>query len=167
MRRAISNTSPLLYLYRIGVLEWLPKLFGEVWTPTAVVAELQEGRKKGYDVPNPSDYDWLRVVEPSSVPSEWLALDLGAGELETMALALEHSDQVVLLDDALARRIAQAASLAVWGTLRILLEAKSQGLTDSIEPLVDQLGKSGMWISHGIRQRVLALASEQRNRETT
>ena len=160
MHRAISNTSPLLYLYRIGVLEWFPKLFSGVWTPTAVVTELQEGREKGYDVPNPSDYDWLQVVEPHLVPSEWLALDLGAGELETMELALEHPGQVVLLDDALARRIAQAAGLTVWGTLRILLEAKSQGLTQSIEPLVDQLRKSGMWISDGIRQRVLARAGE-------
>jgi predicted nucleic acid-binding protein len=36
MREAISNTSPLLYLYRIGIVEWLTKLFSEVWTPTAV-----------------------------------------------------------------------------------------------------------------------------------
>jgi len=99
MAEAISNTSPLLYLYRTGILEWLPKLFGE-------------GR-------------------------------------------------VILLDDALARRIAQAAGLEVWGTLRVLLEAKSQGLTESIEPLVNRLEEAGMWISDSIRQRVLALAGEE------
>jgi len=27
MPKAISNTAPLLYLYRIGVVEWLPELF--------------------------------------------------------------------------------------------------------------------------------------------
>ena len=161
MREAISNTSPLLYLYRIGILEWLPKLFGEVWTPTAVVRELEEGRERGYDVPDPRDYDWLRIVEPHAVPPEWLALDLGAGELAAMAMALENPVRIVLLDDALARRIAQAAGLEVWGTLRVLLEAKSQGLTESIEPLVDRLKKSGMWISDDIRQRVLALAGEE------
>jgi len=26
MLKAISNTSPLLYLYRIGGIDWLPKL---------------------------------------------------------------------------------------------------------------------------------------------
>jgi predicted nucleic acid-binding protein len=160
MREAISNTSPLLYPYRIGIVKWLPKLFGEVWTPTAVVKELEEGRERGYDVPDPRDYDWLRIVEPHAVPSEWLALDLGAGELAAMSMALENPVRIVLLDDALARRIAQAAGLEVWGTLRILLEAKSQGLTESIEPLVDRLKKSGMWISDDIRQRVLALAGE-------
>lgn len=77
-----------------------------------------------------------------------------------MALALEHSDRVVLLDDALARQVAQAAGLEVWGTLRILLEAKSQGITESIQPLVNRLGDAGMWISDDIRRRVLALADE-------
>ena len=161
MAEAISNTSPLLYLYRTGILEWLPKLFGEVWTPNAVVMELQEGRRRGYDVPNPKDYAWLQIVEPRVVPSEWLTLDLGIGELEAMALALENQGRVILLDDALARRIAQAAGLEVWGTLRVLLEAKSQGLTESIEPLVNRLEETGMWISDSIRQRVLALAGEE------
>jgi predicted nucleic acid-binding protein len=49
MHNAISNTSPLLYLYRIDAIEWLPKLFGEIWTPRAVIDEVNEGRKQGYD----------------------------------------------------------------------------------------------------------------------
>ncbi|MGK7871865.1 MAG: DUF3368 domain-containing protein [Xenococcaceae cyanobacterium] len=161
MPDAISNTSPLLYLYRIETLSWLPELFGEVWIPKAVVLELQAGQQKGYDVPIPSSYPWLQVIEPRSMQSEWLALDLGAGELAAMALALEHPEKVVLLDDTLARRIAQAAGLQVWGTLKILLEAKSQGLTETIKPLVDRLGNAGMWLSHDIRQRVLVLAGEK------
>jgi predicted nucleic acid-binding protein len=80
VRPAISNTSPLLYLHRIDVLEWLPRLFSEVWIPQAVVSELDEGRRRGYDVLDPTDQAWLRQVDPRQMPSEWLALDLGAGE---------------------------------------------------------------------------------------
>jgi len=161
MPEIISNTSPLLYLYRIAALEWLPELgSAEVWIPSAVVFELEEGRRLGYDVPNPSDYDWIRLVEPRSIPSEWLTTDLGAGELAAMALALENPDRVILLDDALARRIAQAAGLNVWGTLKVLLEAKSHGLTPTIAPLVDRLESAGMWISGGVRKRILNLAGE-------
>jgi predicted nucleic acid-binding protein len=40
MPDAICNTSPLLYLYRIEAVSWLPRLFSEVWTPNAVVREL-------------------------------------------------------------------------------------------------------------------------------
>ena len=160
MPEAIMNTSPLLYLYRIGVLEWLPMLCNDIWIPQAVVQELQEGQSKGYDVPLPGAYAWLQVVEPRAVPSAWLALDLGAGELAVLAIALEHPQRVVLLDDGRARRIAQAAGLTVWGTLKVLLEAKSQGLTDLVAPHVDQLREAGMWMSEAIRQRVLALAGE-------
>jgi len=160
MLKAISNTSPLLYLYRIGGIDWLPKLFDEVWTPEAVRNELQAGQAKGYDVPNPDDYSWLTIVNPKSTPSEWLALDLGAGEIAAMALALENPDRVVLLDDRLARRTAQVAGLPVWGTLKILLEAKSHGLINEIEPYIVKLSDSGMWISAEIKQRILKLAGE-------
>jgi predicted nucleic acid-binding protein len=97
MPDAICNTSPLLYLYRIGALDWLQRLFGEVWIPNAVASELDRGRQKGYDVPDLEDCDWLHRVEPSLTPPEWLALDLRPGELAAMALALENPDRIVLL----------------------------------------------------------------------
>ena len=68
MPEAISNTSPLLYLYRIGTIDWLPKLFTELWIPTAVLDELHEGQRKGYDVPAPSNYVWLHVINPRTTP---------------------------------------------------------------------------------------------------
>ncbi|MBN1977017.1 MAG: DUF3368 domain-containing protein [Anaerolineae bacterium] len=88
-----------------------------------------------------SAYDgWLKIVDPRSTPSEWLALDLGRGELAAMALALENPERTILLDDELARRTAKAAGLKVRGTLGILLDAKSQGLTERVEPLIERLG---------------------------
>jgi predicted nucleic acid-binding protein len=66
----------------------------------------------------------------------------------------------VLLDDAMARQIAQAAGLSIWGTLKVLLEAKAQGLTSSIAPLLPKLQSAGMWMSNDIRHRVLKLAGE-------
>jgi predicted nucleic acid-binding protein len=159
--RAISNTSPLLYLHRIGTLDWARELFSEIWMPKAVVEELREGARRGYDVPELERLDWIVIVEPRSVPSEWLALDLGAGELAAMALALENPDRIVLLDDGLARRIGQAAGLKVWGTLKVLIEAKAKGLTRTLAPLLDRLEEAGMWMSKDIRERVLAIAGER------
>jgi predicted nucleic acid-binding protein len=111
---AITNTSPLVYLYRAGIVDWFPSLFTNIWTPQAVARELREGIRLGYDVPEPDSYPWLQLVEPRAIPSEWLTLDLGAGELAVMALALENPGRIVLLDDGLARRVAQAAGLDVW-----------------------------------------------------
>jgi len=160
MAEAISNTSPLLYLYRIGNIDWLGQLFDSVWIPSAVVDELRQGLEHGYEVPNPNSYSWLKIVDPLATPSEWLVLDLGAGEIAAMALALENRTRLVLLDDALARKIAQGAGLTVWGTLKILLEAKARGCCTEIAPLVERLAQSGMWLSQDIRKRILALANE-------
>jgi len=44
--------------------------------------------------------------------------------------------------------------------LKVLLEAKEQGITKSISPHVEQWKSSGMWISDDIRLRILALAGE-------
>lgn len=128
---------------------------------TAVLNEITEGQKRGYDVPDLENYHWLRIVTPVFVPFEWLSLDLGAGELSTMALALENPERIVILDDALARRIAKAAGLTVWGTLRVMLEAKNQGIIHSVEPHVEKMKSSGMWISEEVKQRILALANER------
>jgi predicted nucleic acid-binding protein len=160
MPDAISNTSPLIYLYRIEAMEWLSRLFNHIWVPTAVVEELGEGQRRGFDCPDPRKYRWLEVVDPAATPSEWLSLDLGPGELAAMALALENRTHIVLLDDMLARRTAQAAGLPVWGTLKVLLEAKSQGLTERVEPWISRLSEQGMWLSDEIRLRILALAGE-------
>ncbi|RME76623.1 MAG: DUF3368 domain-containing protein [Chloroflexi bacterium] len=160
MSDAISNTSPLLYLYRIGKIELLPRLFDKIFTVPSVADELQTGHQKGYDVPLLERYHWLEIVSPKQTTSEWLARDLGKGELETIALALERQEMIVLLDDGLARRIAQAAGIEVWGTLRVLLEAKNQGLLPAIAPLIDDLSDSGMWISADIKRRILSLAGE-------
>jgi len=51
----------MLYLHRIGVLDWLPEMFGEIWIPGAVVNEFAKGRRRGYEVPEPANHGWLRV----------------------------------------------------------------------------------------------------------
>jgi predicted nucleic acid-binding protein len=76
MPEAITNTSPMLYLYRIGALEWLPQVCEDIWIPQAVVTELQVGRSHGYDVPIPETYPWLEVVEPLTV-LVWLKISGG------------------------------------------------------------------------------------------
>lgn len=158
--KAVSNTSPLVYLFRIEGLEWLAELFESVWVPSAVVDELLTGRRRGYHVPDPAEYPWLKVVAPSYVPPEWFSLDLGRGEIAAMALALDNSEAVLLIDDALARRVAEAAGLSVWGTLRVLLVAKERRLVPAVLPYVERLQANGMWMSAVIKRRILGLAGE-------
>lgn len=158
--KAISNTSSLILLHAVGHLNWLAVLFEEVWVPTEVVDELAAGQAEGYPAPALEALPFIRVATPRHPPSEWLALDLGPGELAAMTLALENRAHIVLLDDALARRVALAAGLTVWGTLRLILEAKATGEIDSIVAVLDELVDAGMWLTDDIRARLLRLAGE-------
>jgi len=142
-------------------MECLSELFSIIYVPSAVMVEIREGRQRGYDVPNLDRYRWIQIADPQAMPSEWLSLDLGSGELAAMALALESRKSVVLLDDRLARRTAKAADLTVWGTLKVLLEAKSLGVIEQVEPLIIRLSEKGMWISEEIQERILAIAGER------
>lgn len=81
MSEAVTNTSPLVYLFHVGGLPWLESLFTRIWLPTAVAVELDNGIQEGYELPDVSQYPFLEMVEPEVVPSEWLVRDLGAGEL--------------------------------------------------------------------------------------
>jgi predicted nucleic acid-binding protein len=40
----VSNTTPLINLVGVGLLDLLPPLYGAVWIPTAVHAEYVAGR---------------------------------------------------------------------------------------------------------------------------
>jgi predicted nucleic acid-binding protein len=161
MTRATCSVSPVVFLYRIGVLDWLPHLFDEVWMPSEVLDDLLEARFIGYDVPSPFNLPWVQYQDPQlTIPGAWMALDLTSGEVAAMSLAFENRDCIVLLDEPMGRRAAKAVGIPYWGTLKILLEAKRRGLTDRIAPYVDRLGKTGLWIMGDTRQRILRLAGE-------
>ena len=161
MNKATCSVSPIVFLYRIEALEWLPRLFDEIWMPTVVLEDLLDARFIGYDVPNPFKVPWMQFQDPElTVPSAWMSLDLSSGEVAAMSLAFENRDCIVLLDDPLARRAARNVGIQCWGTIKILLEAKAKGLTEGITPYVDRLASSSLLLSKENRQRILALAGE-------
>jgi predicted nucleic acid-binding protein len=123
----ISNTSPLQYLHQLGVLDVLPKLVTTVTVPPTVEDELAAGRKLGLDLPDPQNLDWITVRRPFSSVALPMVTDLGAGEREVLALALETPDSVCVLDDALARQVASALQIRFTGTLGVLLMQSELG----------------------------------------
>jgi predicted nucleic acid-binding protein len=154
------NTSPLQYLHQLGLLSWLQTLAGRVVVPPAVAQELSAGRAKGLDVPDVANLEWIEIRIPSSLAAVPLVTDLGAGETQVLALALESSAALVLLDDGLARRVAASLGLTVEGTLGLLLDAKQAGLVPFVAPLLDQLQSLGFWLDARTRAAVLRLAGE-------
>lgn len=160
MSDIICNTSPLQYLHQIGRLDLLPRLVTRIVVPTVVAAELAEGRRLGLDLPVPETLSWVNLRAPRSEAVLRLATDLGAGETAVLALALESTEAIVILDDALARRHAEILGLRLTGTLGVLLDAKRAGLIASVMPLIDDLQTFGFQLSGSTRDAVLCLAGE-------
>jgi hypothetical protein len=156
----ICDTSPIQYLYQTELLHILPALAESVVAPPAVVDELAAGRQLGVSLPDPAQLDWILIRRPSGETALPLVNDLGPGEAGVLMLALESRRSVAVLDDALARRVAETLHLRFTGTLGLLLDAKSAGLLPRVKPILDQLDALRFRLSLQTRRAVLTLAGE-------
>lgn len=158
-RNVIVNTSPLFYLHQIDRLDLLPALYGRITAPTAVQRELQAGQTQGLSIPAIEQLDWVAIASANAqfLPN---VTDLGAGEAEVIALGIENPGSLLILDDALGRRIARLYQLTYTGTLGILIRAKALGHLTAVQPLIQQLQEWGMWLSPPLIENILRLAGE-------
>lgn len=156
----ISNTSPIFYLHRIGLLELLKRLYGEIIIPNAVLEELEDGKKTGEDIPAVQEYNWIKVRRISVPSSIKIIPDLGKGEAEVLALGLEERDHLLIIDDGLARIIAKLQSLKFTGTAGVLLKAKKEGLINEIKPLLNKLKESRFFLKEKLVIDILKLSGE-------
>ena len=161
MPAVICNTSALQYLHQIDRLDLLPALFGQVHIPYAVAVELAEGKRQNISLPTLEDLSWVTIRPVRDRTLLPLVTNLGDGEKEVLALGLEATDALLVLDDRNARRYAIAAGLEVTGTLGLLMLAKERGLIDSIRPALDRLQELQFRLSAATRQMVLNLAGEE------
>jgi len=156
----VSDTSPLVALNHLRLLDLLAELFDEVLVPPAVKAELGAGST----VWQPLDlagYVFVRVQAPQNAQrTAELAQVLDPGESEAVALAVELG-ATILIVEAEGRRVASRLGLRVTGTIAILLEAKRVGRLDSVKTAIDRLrSELRFFISRQLRQDALRLAAE-------
>lgn len=156
----VSDTSPLVYLHQVRQVDLLSKMYGRVLIPRAVTDELRIGLKRGFSVPDPDRLPWLHVQpiqDETLVPA---VVDLGAGEAEAIALALSSLGSLLILDDALGRRIARLNKIRCTGTLGVLVKAKQAGLLPLVAPVLEALQGTTMWIRPHLIQWALREAGE-------
>jgi predicted nucleic acid-binding protein len=160
MPEVIVDTSPLQYLHQLDLLDLLPDLYGEILIPPSVVREIATGRALGVALPEINTLPWIKVRKIAGLAVLPLVSDLGAGEREVLALALEADHPLVILDDALARRVARRLDLPLTGTLGLLLKARQGGRIARLKPLLDRLEALNFRLDRGTRLSVLKLAGE-------
>lgn len=120
---AVSDSSPLIVLAKLGCFDLLKRLFPQLYISTEVHQEVVIA---GAGLPGASEVagaQWIEVRQlgDQAGPSAALkTLALGAGEFSTILLARELSADAVLLDDYNARKVARAQGLNVRGTVGLL-----------------------------------------------
>ena len=145
MPNIISNTSCLIVLDNIGMLDVLKELYGKVFITEEVSKEF------GKTVP-----DWIEVRKVSD--NKYLKLMknfVDLGEASTIALAFETDDIVIILDDLKARKLAQKLNLKITGTIGVLVKARKRNIITSTQEVLNRLRNEGFRISDEIEKEFL------------
>jgi predicted nucleic acid-binding protein len=158
MNIVVADAAPIIFLAKLDQLALLRAVFpGPTLLPEVVQQELEQ------DTIPPEEQHRLRAfigtcrVEPVPRPL-FPSRALSVADRSVLTLAAKQKQAVVLSDDALVRRIAQAEGLAVSGTLGILIRARRAGLlshSKAVHYLNDLIARHRFRISVELYQEAL------------
>lgn len=159
---AVSDSSPLILFARIGALDLLHALFGEIFIARAVRAEIVA---EGSERPGAAEIvaaPWITPVALThSDDSGVLMRELGAGEAESVMLAEQLGGRMpLLIDDLKGRRLARARGLPLLGSAGVGVLAKERGAIPLLRPLLDRLRAAGLYLGDAAYREALAAAGE-------
>lgn len=153
----VSDTSPLVVLFKVGLLFILKELHKEVLVPEAVEREL---RRKPEGAVIFSDNLWIKATEVKNTELvKALMLVVDEGEAEAIALAL-HSDDWILIDEKRGRNAAKELGLEIRGTLGLFVEAKKNGIIRSVKDCIDVVLEVGYYLDNELIEEVLRAVDE-------
>jgi uncharacterized protein len=141
---AIADTSALIALDKIGLLDILCKIYAQIVLPDAV---LREFGSPGIDcyVTKKVESQLIRLLVGD--------LNLGKGESEVIALASE-SGMKTIIDDEKARKVAKTLGLNVTGTIGVLLKAEESGFIESAYAKTKELKDKGFYVSDELLNKI-------------
>lgn len=151
--KVVSNSSPLIFLSAIGMLDLLKAEFGEIIVPEAVYDEVTSNELKGSNEVKHAEWVKVEAVKKSDVLSFLPMLD--RGEESAIVLAIEQDADLVLLDDLAGRRAAMMQGLNVMGTLGFLKVMHRKGRIKNFKDLLESLQKYGFWMNADLYNRML------------
>ena len=162
MRKVIVNTTPLIALCHVGQLELLKKIYGQIMIPQAVYRELSEKKESICKKQVDNAFGWIHVEKiENQMAKSMFKTQLHDGEVEVMILAKEKNADIVIIDDANAKKHAKYLKLPVTGTLGVLIKAKRQGYISELKPIIQELIDKNIYIS----EKVMKICLEQVNEE--
>ncbi|MBI5748502.1 MAG: DUF3368 domain-containing protein [Nitrospinae bacterium] len=155
--RVVSNSTPLIALSKINQLALLKEYFSEVYIPKAVYREVVVQGGKLYGAEEVNNLEYIKVKEVKNrLAVKSLMISLDEGEAEAIILTAESKANLLLIDDADGRKVAQGMDLKITGTVGILLMAAKDKKLD-LKNSLNYLLAEGFRLSEKEYQRILKL----------
>ena len=156
----VSNSSPLIWLAKIGRLTLLKPLFGQVVIPRRVYEEatLEKQSADAVLISKAIEDGWIKVSEEKMEEAGVLAGVSGVhlGEAEAILLAQKLGTELII-DEREASTTAQMFGVRPIGTIAVLLLAlaKNQLTLNEFKECLDRLIGSGFWLSVDVYNKAL------------
>lgn len=158
----VADASPLIYLSALGRLELLRALYVRVLVPRTVFDEVVvvgQGEMGSGEVAAATWIEVREVADRDGLLAKFEAR-IDAGEATAIVLALNVHADLIVMDDRLGRREAEAKGLVVHGTLGVLVAARRGGLLSNLRQELERLQTLGFRVSQRAIADALALAGE-------
>lgn len=147
----IADASSIIALEKSGLLFLLKEIYSIITVTPQVAREIQ--------MPLPN---WMQVKEPAnSAVMLQLLHRLDEGEASSIALAAEHSDCLLIIDEKEGRKGAQTLYIKIISTLAVLPDAKRYGLIGSFKECMMLMINNGFRVSARLAQHFLKAAGEE------
>ena len=159
MLNAVVNSTPLISLHDVGMLDILSKMYNHLYIPYGVYEEvsIDGGIQKDTLLSYPN---FLIQHITNESAKRYFKTALHKGEVEVMILADELNADICILDDKLAREYAKHLGLKITGTLGVFVKAKERGLVKSVTPIMDAMIQNEIYISNALYENIKKLTSE-------
>jgi predicted nucleic acid-binding protein len=154
----VSNSSPLITLARVDQLDLLRQLFVRVHIPHEVHYEAVirgAGRAAAREVGTAGWIETHPAADPTALRELKRQNALGKGELATLVLARSFKAGLALMDERMARRLAQARGVPVMGCIGILERGHQKGLLPDLRATYGKLLDCGIDIAPHLLNRSL------------
>ena len=159
----VSDSTALIGRSAIGGLDWLRQIYTSVVIPQAVYREVVidgAGKAGSQDVANAS---WIQTQAIQNLNDKTFLMSvvgLDEGESEALVLAQESGADLLLLDDAAARKYARQHQLKFTGMVGVVLAAKQTGIITLARPQLDALIAVGIFIDAKLYQQACQSVGE-------
>jgi predicted nucleic acid-binding protein len=160
--KIVVNASPVISLAKIGCADFLLKLFKRLIIPEGVAQEIMDHKLNDPAMEWLNSIRSLNTVSTVMVPASILEWNLGKGESQVIAFALQKNGFVAGIDDRAAKKCAEVFNIKVTGTIAIIIKAKQMKLTPKAGPLLFGLRSNGFRISDEIISTALRIVGEEK-----